>query len=221
MGRTACTEPQCLYKGDLYLLPLPPALKAWSISWHTFWWSVRHRYVVNYCYGTWNSHFMARTFGTKGHAGRLVSKKRKEIACWMDDTLYANRILFNGKLIVMEPTSPERCDLLLTRLPSEPGNKILTSERQNAEVFWWWLASEEITRWGNEFEVENDKEVNSCRIPTFCVVWYLHVMRILCSFYIENLILRMIYFFVKWRKFFCVDEVTQVKFNMVVDSKTR
>jgi len=22
MGRTACTEPQCLYKGDLYLLPL-------------------------------------------------------------------------------------------------------------------------------------------------------------------------------------------------------
>ena len=21
MGRTACTEPQCLYKGDLYLLP--------------------------------------------------------------------------------------------------------------------------------------------------------------------------------------------------------
>jgi len=21
MGRTACTDPQCLYKGDLYLLP--------------------------------------------------------------------------------------------------------------------------------------------------------------------------------------------------------
>jgi len=23
VGRTACTEPQCLYKGALYLLPLP------------------------------------------------------------------------------------------------------------------------------------------------------------------------------------------------------
>ena len=23
MGRTACTEPQCLYKGALYLYPLP------------------------------------------------------------------------------------------------------------------------------------------------------------------------------------------------------
>jgi hypothetical protein len=22
MGRTVCTEPQCLYKGDLYLLPI-------------------------------------------------------------------------------------------------------------------------------------------------------------------------------------------------------
>jgi hypothetical protein len=52
----------------------------------------------------------------------------------MENTLYANRILFKDLLILVEPTSLERSVLVLTRPPSEPGNNILTSEGQSAEV---------------------------------------------------------------------------------------
>ena len=31
MGRTACTEPQCLYKGDLYLYLYKIDLKLWTL----------------------------------------------------------------------------------------------------------------------------------------------------------------------------------------------
>ena len=31
-GSTACTEPQCLYKGTLYLLSLPPAFRGTVIK---------------------------------------------------------------------------------------------------------------------------------------------------------------------------------------------
>jgi len=112
------------------------SLRARSLSWHTFWFSVRRSYFVNCCVGTWNNHFVARTFGTKGHAGRLLSKKRKKIVFWMENMLYANRILCKDLLIFVEPTSLERSVLVLTRPPSEPGNNILTSEGQSAKVFY-------------------------------------------------------------------------------------
>ena len=158
------------------------SLRARSLSWHTFWLSVRHSHVVNYCSGTWNNHFVARTFGTKRHAGRLLSKKRKKIVFWMENTLYANRILFKDLLIFVEPTSPERSVLVLTQPPSERGEQHFNQRKPECWIVSWLLASEEITRWGNEFEVENDKVVNSCRILTLCVVWYLNTVPILCSF---------------------------------------
>jgi hypothetical protein len=54
----------------------------------------------------------------------------------MENTLYPNRILFKDLLIFVEPTSPERSVLVLTRPPSEPGNTILTSENQSVELFY-------------------------------------------------------------------------------------
>jgi len=125
-----------LYHWHSLFLDMFSSLRARSLSWHTFWLSVRRSYVVNCCPGTWNNHFVARTFGTKGHAGRMLSKKRKKIVCWMENTSYANGILLKDLLIFVEPASPERSVLVLTRPPSKPGNNILTSEGQSVEVFY-------------------------------------------------------------------------------------
>jgi hypothetical protein len=54
----------------------------------------------------------------------------------MENTLYANRILFKDLLIFVEPTSLERSVLVLTQPPSEPGNNILTTEGHSVEMFY-------------------------------------------------------------------------------------
>jgi len=54
MGRTACTEPQCLYKGALYLLPISLFLNTLSIcsslnvNW-LFTWLVSYFLFLNGC----------------------------------------------------------------------------------------------------------------------------------------------------------------------------
>ena len=63
-------------------------------------------------------------------------RREKKIVCGMENVLYANGILLKDLLIFVEPTSPERSVLVLTRPPLERGNNIVTSEGQSIEVFY-------------------------------------------------------------------------------------
>ena len=163
-------------------LDLFSSSRARSLLWHTFWLSVRHMYVVNYCFGTWNNHFMASTFGTKVHAGRLLSKRRKKIVCWMENTLCANRILCCDRTNLRGTCVTRKICFGTDPTFFRAGEQHFNQRKSECWSVLWWLTSEEITRRGNEFDVENDKVVNSCRILTFCVVRYLNAVRILWSF---------------------------------------